>query len=147
VIDFAIRNLPRSSFFTTGIPRLVIGKQANYLIRKVLNRCREVTPFLEADSYLRGIIISTISLSDRGRPPRRVARTYFSDLRRYHGEALIPPFYSSLLDEIYAHVHSEYASCTLPNHLKPFSGSKILRSTSRIQKSQDRQLNFLLRYF
>lgn len=44
------------------------------------------SPFLEADSYLQGIIIPTISLSDRGRLPRRAARTYFPDLQRYRTE-------------------------------------------------------------
>lgn len=125
--------IAEKQFFTTDISRSVraryrkpselFSQESTEADVAKLHHLPPSSPFLEADSYLRGIIIPTISLSDRGRPPRRAARTYFSDLRRYHGGALIPPPpCSSLLDETYAHMEFGIcASCTsLGNHVKLF---------------------------
>lgn len=73
----------------------VIGNRmiSRYLVRKVLkqmSRSYADSPVsMEADSYLRGIIIPTISLSDR--PSRRAAPTYFPTCNVItRGGALIP---------------------------------------------------------
>lgn len=117
-------------YFATDIPRAVwaryrkpselFSQESTEADVAKLHHLPPSSPFLEADSYLQGIIIPTISLSDRGRPPRRVARTYFPDLLAtlsHEGALIPPPPCSPLLDETYVHVQFRiYASYTSPRN-------------------------------
>lgn len=102
----------------------------------------------EADSYLRGIIIPTISSlrSWSSAATRRAARTYFSDLQRYHGKALIPPPpYPPLLVEIHTHVQfGIYAPCTSPGNYHPKSPEIFFRIELFIRELKDRETDLKL---